>query len=234
MAARKVLGYTRVSTAEQVEGFGLDLQRKAIRDYCKANGLRLVDIASDEGISGSNGLDTRAGLAGALLRIENQETSALVVYRLDRLARDLMLQETIIAKLRQAGGNVLSVSEPDIDSEEPTRVMVRQILGAVSQYERAVIRQRMMAGKAAKVARGGYGGGRPAFGSAAKDKALVADPEERETLELIRRWHGEGCSTREIVARLEDAGRRPKSGERWYPMTVRRIAEREGLSFTRR
>ena len=85
----KVIGYVRVSTAEQAtEGFGLDIQAKAIRAYCKAQKLRLVAILSDEGISGSNGLDTRRGLAEALARIEHGEASGLVVHKLDRLARD--------------------------------------------------------------------------------------------------------------------------------------------------
>lgn len=230
---RRVIGYVRVSTAEQVEGFGLLVQRNAIGAYCKMNGYRLVRSFADEGLSGSNGLDTRQGLAELLAMVESGAVSGLVVYRLDRLARDLVLQETLLARMRKAGVEVLSVSEPDIDSDDATRVLVRQVLGAIGQYERALIRSRMMAGKAAKIARGGYAGGQPRFGKAAQDKALVDDPDELETVRLIRIWNGEGCSTREIVQRLEEAGRRPKRGERWYPMTVRRIAEREGLSFHR-
>ena len=95
MTTQRVIGYVRVSTQEQVEGFGLAVQRDGIRAYCKERGLRLVDIAADEGISGSNGLDTRPGLTEALLRVEDHEVSGIVVYRLDRLARDLLLQETV-------------------------------------------------------------------------------------------------------------------------------------------
>jgi DNA invertase Pin-like site-specific DNA recombinase len=224
---RRVIGYIRVSTTEQAtEGFGLAVQRKAIQTYCKANGLRLLDIASDEGLSGSNGLDTRPGLAAAIVRIEDHEASALVVYRMDRLARDLMLQETIIAKLRQADANVLSVTEADIDSEEPTRVMVRQILGAVAQYERATIRQRVTRGKAEKQAQGGYAGGRPRYGYRAQDKALEADESEQEAVALARRLHGEKLSLRQIGAKLAEAGYQPKAGEQWHPNQVRRILAR--------
>jgi len=60
------------------------VQRAAIRDYCKTRGLALVGILSDEGISGSNGLDSREGLAEVLARIERHEASELVVYRFDR------------------------------------------------------------------------------------------------------------------------------------------------------
>ena len=137
MAKTPAVGYVRVSTQEQVEGFGLEVQEKAIRDHAKANGLRLVSLCRDEGQSGSNGLDTRTGLSEALVALESGRAKALVVYRLDRLARDLLLQETLIARLRQAGAEVLSVSEPDVDGggAEPTRDLVRQVLGAIAQYD---------------------------------------------------------------------------------------------------
>ena len=175
MSARKVLGYTRVSTQEQVTtGYGLEVQAKAIRDYARANGLRVARILSDEGQSGTNGLDARVGLAEALAIVERGEVAGIVVARMDRLARDLLLQETLMARMRQAGAEVISVSEPDMDSDDPTRVLVRQVLGSISQFERALIRGRMMAGRAAKVAGGGYGGGRPPFGWRARGQGTRA------------------------------------------------------------
>jgi DNA invertase Pin-like site-specific DNA recombinase len=226
MAKVKAIGYTRVSTQEQVHGFGLDVQRQAVRDYCKSHGLALVAMHTDEGLSGSNGLDTRQGLATALAAIERHEAGVLVVYRLDRLARDLVLQETTITRLRAAGASVLSVTEPDIDSEDGTRVLVRQILGAVGQYERALIRGRMMSGKAAKVAGGGYGGGRPAFGWRAEGGQLIRDAGEQQTVALAKALRAEGLSLRQIGARLEGAGHRPKVGQQWQPNQVRRVLQR--------
>jgi DNA invertase Pin-like site-specific DNA recombinase len=226
MAARKMLGYTRVSTQEQVTGFGLEVQAKAIKDYAKANGLRLVRTLSDEGQSGSNGLDARVGLAEALAIVERGEVAGIIVYRMDRLARDLLLQETLMARMRAAGAEVISVSEPDMDSDDPTRVLVRQVLGSISQYERALIRGRMMAGKAAKVSKGGYGGGRPPFGWRAEGKELVPEPREQEAIALVRQLADEGLSSRQIAARLEEAGHRPKVGEHWSSVQVLRILRR--------
>jgi DNA invertase Pin-like site-specific DNA recombinase len=226
MAARKVLGYTRVSTQEQVTGFGLEVQRKAIKDYCNANGLRLVRTLTDEGQSGTNGLDARVGLAEALAIVERREVAGIVVARMDRLARDLLLQETLMARMRQAGAEVISVSEPEMDSDDPTRVLVRQVLGSISQFERALIRGRMMAGKAAKVAGGGYGGGRPPFGWRAEGKELVPEPREQVAIALVRQLSDEGLSTRQIAARLEAEGHRPKVGNRWSSNQVLRIIQR--------
>ena len=82
----------RVSTDEQAsKGRGLAIQRRAIEGYCKKQGLLLMDVLSDEGVSGANGLDTRDGLATALARIERHKAGVLV-YRFDRLARQLLVQ----------------------------------------------------------------------------------------------------------------------------------------------
>ncbi|MGH8988869.1 MAG: recombinase family protein [Acidimicrobiales bacterium] len=226
MAMRKGLGYIRVSTAEQVDGFGLEVQRRSIRDYCKANGLRLVDILADEGQSGSNGLDSRVGLAGELAIAERGGVAAIVVYRLDRLARDLLLQETVMARMRAAGVEVVSVSEPDIDSDDPTRVLVRQVLGAIGQYEKALIRGRMMSGKAVKVAGGGYGGGRPRFGYRAQGGDLIADKEEQRIVARIHQLADEGASTRDIARKLNDDGNTTKAGGTWSSVQVWRVLQR--------
>lgn len=237
MTKPRVFGYTRVSTAEQVEGFGLEVQETKIRAYCRAEGLRLVAVLSDEGQSGSNGLDDRKGLAEALARIEGGEASSLVVYRLDRLARDLLLQETIHARLedrkldkKPAPASVLSVSEPAMDGDDHTRKLVRQLLGGIAEYEKAVIRGRMMAGKAAKVAKGGYGGGRPAYGLKAEGRALVADPKERRIVETVTLHRQRGDSYRQIAAALTEAGLSSRSGSDWHPDQIRRIAQRSGVA----
>jgi len=63
----------------------------------------------------------------------------IVIERLDRLARDLMVQETIIADLQKNGFDLISVAEPDLMATDPTRILVRQMMGAVAQYEKSQI-----------------------------------------------------------------------------------------------
>ncbi len=150
----------------------------------------------------------------------------LVVYRMDRLARDLLLQETLVQRLREQGTPVRSASEPDLDTDtdDPTKVLIRQIVGAVSQYERAVIRGRMMAGRRAKAAAGGFIGGRAPYGFRLVNGEVVPDEAEQEVVQLVGRMHLTGSSLREIAARLAADGYRPRDAERWHPNTVRRIA----------
>ena len=206
--------------------FGLDVQEKAIRDFCKAEGMTVVGIFRDEGQSGSNGLDSRVGLAEALAALKDHQGAQLVVYRLDRLARDLILQETLVERFRDEGTPVRSASEPDLDTDtdDPTKTLIRQIVGAVSQYERAVIRGRMMAGKAVKRAAGGYIGGTVPYGFRLEDGQVVPDDEEQKVVDLVGRRARAGVSFRGIGVELDHSGFRPRSGGPWHPNTVRRIA----------
>lgn len=217
----EAIGYVRVSTTEQVKGFGLDVQRGTIEEYCRAQSLGLVALYADEGVSGSNGLDTRDGLARALFALERGDAEVLVVARLDRLARDLLLQETIMGRMRAAGVKVLSATEADVDSEDPTRVLVRQVIGAIAQYEKAIIRARLMAGKAVKRARGGYVGGAPPFGYRQDGDRVVEEPSEQAVIAYVHAHRAEPL--RDIAEGLLGAGYRPRTGERWHPETVRRI-----------
>ena len=100
----KVVAYTRVSTDKQAEeGLGLDVQRDAIRAWAKSLGHKVVDWTSDEGVSGSNGLDDRTGLFDAFNTIRTGRAKGLVIYRLDRLSRDLIVQEQLLAELWRLG-----------------------------------------------------------------------------------------------------------------------------------
>src|SRR5689334_1828566 len=88
---RPVVGYLRVSTNGQAEdGFGLEVQRERIEQFCKAEGLRLISVHADPAISGASDITQRPGLISALAVAISGEASALVLARIDRLARDTL------------------------------------------------------------------------------------------------------------------------------------------------
>jgi DNA invertase Pin-like site-specific DNA recombinase len=228
----KVVGYLRVSTDRQAEkGLGLDVQRQAVREWAKAHSHRIVAYLADEGVSGSNGIENRDALPQALGMVKSGAAQGIVVYRLDRLARDLVLQETLLAEIQRMGGQLFSTSPAESDyltddAADPSRTMIRQILGAVSQYERAMIRLRLVAGRRRKAERGGYSYGAPHYGVRAEGGTLVEDPDEAAAVERIRVLRAHGKSLREIAATLTEEGYRPKRSERWHPESLRRIVAR--------
>ncbi len=145
-------GYLRVSGRGQVEGDGFPRLLGAIEQYAASNMLKVKKVFREEGISGTKELENRPALQELLAAIESADVKVVIIEKLDRLARDLMVQETIIGDLRKRGIELVSVAEPDLCSDDPSRKLVRQIFGAISEYEKAMIvlklrgaRQRMKA-----------------------------------------------------------------------------------------
>lgn len=228
----RVAAYLRVSTDRQVdEGFGLDVQEQAVREWARTQKARVAYVVTDEGRSGAAELDDRPGLAEVLGHLQGKRVDGIVVARIDRIARDLVLQEWIRAEILRAGGELRSASPVEDlylrdDPTDPTGNLVRQILGAVSEYERAMVRLRMEAGKAVKRKAGGYAGGQPPFGYRSQDRELVRDEDEQQTLNRIRRWRREGKTYRDIADRLNYERIPSRHNAIWYPITVSRILKR--------
>ena len=228
----KLVGYLRVSTDRQAErGLGLDVQEEAIRLWARRVGHRVTRCCRDEGVSGSNSLDTRNGLPEALAALRNGSVQGLVVYRLDRLARDLVLQEQLLAEI-QRFGELFSTSDAEADflvddPDDPSRALIRQILGAVNEYERSMIKLRLRSGRRRKSEQGGYAYGAPPFGTRAEGRQLVEDPEETDTLQRILELREDGGSLRHIASVLNEEGRRTKrGGTRWHPTVIAEIIRR--------
>lgn len=228
----RLTAYLRVSTTTQAEdGLGLDIQEQATRKWCRANKHRLLEVRQDAGISGSNGLDTRIALADAIEDVRSGRSDGIIVYRLDRLARDLVLQEQLLAEVRRAGGDIYTTSAAEQqyladDPNDPSRTLIRQVLGAVSQYERSMIRLRLAAGRRRKHERGGFAYGSPAYGTRAANGELVRDDQENAAIACIRRLHRQGKSLREIAEVLTAEGHKPRRSDRWHPQTIARIIRR--------
>jgi DNA invertase Pin-like site-specific DNA recombinase len=225
---RQAIGYTRVSTERQAEeGLGLDVQAQLIREHAKSAGLRLHGIVEDAGVSGA--VEDRPGLADLMERLA--PGVVVVVPRLDRLARDLLTQEFLLRDIRKRGADVVSCSRAEADylsddPEDPTRKLIRQVLGAVSEFERAMIRLRLARGRRAKAARGGFAYGAPPYGTRAEDGGLAPEPAEADAVSLARTLHGRGDSLRAICRALDAAGFRPRRSAQWHPQVVARIVAR--------
>jgi DNA invertase Pin-like site-specific DNA recombinase len=146
-----LLGYARVSTADQHP----DLQLDALRE---AGCYRLfVDIAS-------GALDERPQLAEVLDHLRSGDT--LVVWKLDRLGRSLRHLIDTVAELERRDIGFRSLQE-SIDTTSPGGKLIFHIFGALAEFERDLIRQRTLAGLAAARARG-RAGGRPRSMTATK------------------------------------------------------------------
>lgn len=218
----KVIAYCRVSTDNQKEEGTISLQVDAIREYCQKKGFDLVDIYKDEGVSG--GLEDRPALASLFNFLEGdegKEIEAVIVWKLDRLARDLYIQEHLIKKLEQLDKRLISTKEPDLDSSDPMRKAFRQFMGIVAELEKAFITMRLSGGRIQKAKQGGYAGGGIALGYQSKEKELQPTEKEAETIKMIFALKkGKRLSINEIARFLQEKGYQTKRGGSWYASTV--------------
>jgi len=221
------VAYLRTSTDKQTdEGFGLDVQEKSVRTYCKAHGFKLVTIYRDEGRSGSLDAGSRSGLADALCAIETGEAAVLIIPKLDRLARKLHVQEAVLSQVWRSSGVVHSADVGEIlqdDPDDPMRTAMRQMVGVFAELERGMIGCRLRAGRKIKSEQGGFAYGSPSYGYRAENKALVVDPAEAEAVKFAKDLRSSGHSYRLIAKALTEAGHKPKRSSTWYPSTVKAV-----------
>lgn len=229
---RRAVVYLRVSTDQQLEGYGLEVQRAKCLELAASLGLEVVDVHADEGQSGSAPLEDRLGLADAVDDLKCGRAEELIVYDLSRLSRELIAQEIVIDQLAKAGARIHSCDgteerylEGDPNAEDAhSRKFVRQVFGAARSYEAALIRQRLARGRRAKRAAGGYIGGFVGYGVLVADDRLVVDPAELEVLELIAslRASGPTWTWRRVAAELADRGYAAPRGGTWEANSARR------------
>jgi DNA invertase Pin-like site-specific DNA recombinase len=135
------IAYLRTSSAANV-GADKDSdrrQREAIAAFASRAGYELVGEFYDAAVSGADPIDTRPGFAAMLERIEGNGVRTIIVETASRFARDLMVQEVGHAKLRERGIDLIAADNPgSFIDDTPTARLVRQILGAISEFDKAM------------------------------------------------------------------------------------------------
>jgi DNA invertase Pin-like site-specific DNA recombinase len=113
------------------------------------------------------------------------------------------------------------------DPDDASRKLIRQVLGAVAEYERSMTALRLRSGRQRKAKDGGYAYGSPPFGYRVEDGDLVPDEGEQDTIGRALELQKGGSSIRAIATTLTQQGRLTKrGGTRWHPTTVVRVLGR--------
>ena len=158
---KRVIGYLRVSTDGQLDGFGLEAQKKAISEYCAERDWAVIRWIADEGESGAKyrpGFDEIVNGA-----VENPPYEAVVVAKSDRVARDMYVYFYYKGALLRKNIELISVAE-DFGAMGQFAHLFEAFMAVCAEIERDNINARMSAGRNVKAAKGGYGGGRPPLG----------------------------------------------------------------------
>jgi DNA invertase Pin-like site-specific DNA recombinase len=210
----KAFTYLRVSGKSQVDGDGFPRQRAAIKTYAAANGIKIVREFREEGVSGTVESMDRPAWADMMTALHSNGVKVILIENLNRLARDLMVQETIIADLHKYGFDLVSVAEPDLMANDPTRVLMRQLMGAVAQYDKSQIVIKLRGARMRKRAKEGRCEGRKPFGHYEGESAVL------ERLEALR---AEGLGFDRIARRLNEEGIPTRTGKPWHGLVINRI-----------
>lgn len=220
-ARETAVAYYRTSSATNVgpDKDSLPRQRDAVAVYAKAHGLEIVEQFYDASVSGADPILEREGFAKLLEYVTGNGARIILVENASRFARDLAVQIAGHDLLKQRGIQLVPVDAPNhfID-ETPTAVMVRQILGAVSQFEKASLVSKLRkARERVRAARGRCEGRKP-----------IPDEIVKEAKRLRRRNPRTGVqrSYREIAKELEALGHIGTSGRVFGAESVKRMVLR--------
>ena len=212
-STNRAFAYLRVSGRGQLDGDGFPRQKAAIQGYANKDGLRIVRWFREEGVSGTKDLENRPALQSLLIALHADGVKIVLIERLDRLARDLMVQETIIGDLRKHGFELISVAEPDLCSDDPSRKLVRQVFGAIAEYERAQIVLKLRGARVRMRLREGRCEGRLPYG---------AKLGEEKVITRMRELKAQGLNVAKLTE-LINVEFKPRTGKRFYPANVARI-----------
>jgi DNA invertase Pin-like site-specific DNA recombinase len=224
-----LIAYRRVSTKGQVDKYGLPAQETDMRDYAKTAHHHIIRIETDGGLTGILPADERPALLACLKAIRDGEAKGLLLPSLNRLARELTVQEAILAQVWKMGGEVYTAEQGKIeqdDPDDPMKTAMRQMVGVFAQLDRALVIKKLRNGRSEKAKVGGYAYGAPAYGQMAVDKELAPNEQELQVISHIRSMRDDGKSFREIAKYLNDQRIPTKHGKTWYPQTVANIVNR--------
>jgi len=140
----KAVIYSRISTVNK--GQNVDNQLRILRKVARQKGIEVVREISDEGISGAKGRDERKGFDELIKGSIKQEWDIILCFDVTRLGRSLQDLISFLEEIQSAKCD-LYIHQSGIDSSTPSGKMMFQILGVFSEFERGMIRERVIAGQ---------------------------------------------------------------------------------------
>ncbi|QIN94449.1 serine integrase [Arthrobacter phage Lego] len=220
----RIIGYVRLSRASREESTSVVRQREIIEKTCAARDFELVDIVEDVDVSATKTRLERPGLTEARERIKAGEADAVMVWRLDRIARSVV----DFGVLLDEGLDIISATEP-LDTASPMGRAMAEVLQVFARLEAKTIGVRISASQEHLRRVGRFPGGVIPYGYRAVPhpegigRALEPDPVEAG---IVRRMADEvlsGASIYAVTVGLNRDGVPPRRGAKWSTTAVQRI-----------
>ena len=157
----KAVYYIRTSSATNLDGDSEERQKVAIYDYAEKNGYEIVQGAYDQAVKGSDFTGEREGYKSLLEYCLANDVQVILCENASRFARDVIVQELGYRELKKLNLTLIPVDAPDYFSgDSPSLTMIRQILGAVSEFEKSNLVSKLRGARERIKAEKGKCGGR--------------------------------------------------------------------------
>jgi DNA invertase Pin-like site-specific DNA recombinase len=212
----------RCSGDGQIDGDTWDRQQDAIARYAKLHNIEVVSEFRDEGVTGKMELEGRSGLSACIQYVSDHDIALVLVESSDRLARDMIVAEVLIREFQKLRVHVISASGgvnlTEGNDNNPTAKLIRQILGAVAEFDRCVTVLKLRGARERVKARTGRCEGPKPFGTS---------EGHRPTIDRILSLRASGMAVDTIAETLNAEGLKSKKGGRWHASSVRNVLLRE-------
>jgi len=221
---KTALGYIRVSTEEQSRGgVSLGMQESKIRAYCKLHDLNLVGIYGDPGISGGS-VKGRPGIQTVLELVRKKRIDSVVVYKLDRLARNTLETEEMLRLMDSKRVALHSFCEK-LDTRSATGRFFVRMLASLAEMERELISERTVDALASKREKGERVSRYAPFGSRFEGDRVVPEPREQAVIRTVRKLSADGHTVREIGPLLAKKGILNRKGREFKKTQIHRLLQ---------
>jgi DNA invertase Pin-like site-specific DNA recombinase len=207
---KEAFGYLRTSSSTNV-GADKDSdkrQRIAVEEWAAAHDYELVEWYYDAGTKGAEPVTSRPGFVEMLAAIAGNGVRTILVESANRFARDLIIQETGFTYLRDLGVALIPVDDPEhFTTDTPTAKLIRQVLGAVAEFEKASLVAKLKGARDRKRRASGRCEGRK--------------PAPDAAIRLAQEGRAVGLTLRAIAAKLADAGYFSPSRQQYSTSSVK-------------
>ena len=213
--------YARYSSERQTEQ-SIEGQLRECQEFAAAEGITIIDSYIDRAISGKT--DNRPAFQQMISDSASKKFSAIIVYKLDRFARNRYDSAMYKAKLKKNGVRVLSAKEHITDS--PEGIIMEGLLEAMNEYYSAELSQKIRRGMRENVVKGKTTGGGVALGyKIGADKKLEIDQETAPIVRKIFDMYASGDSYTSIINALNSAGYKTSRGNSYNKSSIQRILQ---------
>ena len=217
---KKAALYIRVSTHWQVDKDSLPLQENDLINYAKyALGVEKYEVFKDAGYSAKN--TNRPDYQRMMARLRTGEFTHLIVWKIDRISRNLLDFAQMYNELKQLGITFVSKNEQFDTSTAMGEAMLKIIL-VFAELERNITSERVTAIMLSRANEGKWNGGHVPFGYNydKTTKILSVNPTEAITVNMIYDTYEETRSLIQVAKFMNESKHFPRSGKAWNPVTV--------------